>query len=426
MIPPLTARIAFRYLFSKKSHSAVSAISAVSVAGVAVATAALVCVLSVFNGFRDVLSVRLDTLGCDVAVTPVHGKTIGDADSLLTAIRSLSGVERAMPVVSDNALAVYDAREMPVRVKGVDESLFRQMTAIDSLIIPEGRFAASSTLTESAEDEYGESEEIRSSVGTIAVGVASRLSIYDLDRRLLLFTPRKGVRVNPANPLASFITDSISVAGVYQANQSDYDDNIVLTDLPTARHLFELDDHSATAIEVKARKGVEASSLAADIRGIAGKDFVVKDSLQQQELHFRMIEIEKWVTFLLLFFILLIAGFNLISTLSMLVLEKRKALGTLKAIGMTSRSIGGIFAWESAIVTLIGGVAGMLLGVVLCLLQENFGLIRLNGDADSLVIKAYPVALQWTDLLLVCIPLAAVGIITAIISSGFARRRASL
>lgn len=420
----LTARIARCYLFSKKSHSAVSAITAVSVVGVAVATAAIVCVLSVFNGFRNVLADKLNLLAADITVMPAKGKLISSPDSLIDILRKRSDTEIVMPVVSDNALGVYNSREMPVRVKGVESSLFRKMTAIDSIIIPEGKFTADSQMVTGPEDEYGERMEQREASGTVSVGVATRLSIYDLDSKLLLFTPRNGVRVNPANPMASFICDSLSVSGVYQARQSDYDDDYVITDLATARDLFELDDE-ATSIEIKIKPDYNPTTVASRIRDTLGPEYMVKDRLRMQEMNFRMIEIEKWVTFLLLFFILLIAGFNLVSTLSMLILEKSSTLRTLRSLGMTRRSIGSIFVWESLYVTLMGGVTGMILGIILSLAQEHYGFIKLNGDADSLVINAYPVALQWSDLLIVCIPLAVVGTITAAISYRYAIRKAA-
>lgn len=418
----LSSRIALRYLFSKKSHSAVSVISAVSIVGVAVATAALVCVLSVFNGFRDVLGDRLNLLSADVVIAPSKGRVISNPDSLMAKLRGVEGVGEVMGVVSDNALAVYSSHEMPVRVKGVDGTSFRRMTSIDSIMLDNGCFAAETKILPGVEDEYGFSEDVRHSRGTVSIGVASRLAIYEMESYLQLYTPRKGERLNPANPLASFVRDSIAVAGVYQSQQSDYDDDMVITDIETARNLFELEDE-VTSIEMSGASGVSPSNLAEKVRKVVPEGLVVKDRLEQQEMNFRMIEIEKWVTFLLLFFILLIAGFNLVSTLSMLILEKRNGIVTLHSLGMTKRDIGGIFAWESMYVTLAGGAGGMVLGVVLSLLQEHYGLIKLNGDPETLVIKSYPVVLEWMDLPIVMIPVIVIGLLTAFISAGYARRK---
>lgn len=419
----LPSRIALRYLLSKKSYSAVSAVSVVSVTGVAVATAAIVCVLSVFNGFRETLTSKLDILSPDVTVSPAKGKVMSGCDSLLAVLKGIRGVDMVMPTVEDNALAVYDSREMPVKVKGVDEALYRRMTRIDSVIVDGGRFVASSESVLGAEDEYGERmEELRGSV-TASAGVAIRLGIYDMDSGMLLFTPRRGVRVNPANPLASFVCDSVTVCGVYQTQQTQYDYDMVLSDLKIARSLFELSDDEITGVDVKVSPGESDVRVAGLIGEALGNAYVVKNRLQQQETNYRMIEIEKWVTFLLLFFILMIAGFNLISTLSMLVLEKRKSLKTLHSMGMSRRDIGRVFAWESFYVTLSGGIPGMIVGVVLCLLQQRYGFVKLNADPASMVTDAYPVAVEWKDLLIVMLPLAVIGILTAFTASRYAKRK---
>ncbi|MBO4964855.1 MAG: ABC transporter permease [Muribaculaceae bacterium] len=419
----LPSRIALRYLLSKKSYSAVTAISIVSVTGVAVATAAIVCVLSVFNGFRETLTAKLDILSPDVTVTPAKGKIITGADSLLSVLKDVKGVERIMPTVEDNALAVYDAREMPVKVRGVDETLYRRMTRIDSVIVEGGKFKAASRTLLGPEDEYGERmEELRGDV-SVSAGVAVRLSIYDMNTGMLLFAPRRGVRVNPANPLASFVCDSVTVCGVYQTQQAQFDYDMVLTDLAVARSLFELGDDEITGVDVQVAPGESDAAVADRIDETLGAEYVVKNRLRQQAENYRMIEIEKWVTFLLLFFILMIAGFNLISTLSMLVLEKRKSLKTLHSMGMRRRDIGRVFAFESFYVTLSGGLPGMIIGVVLCLLQQRYGFIKLNADPSTMVTDAYPVAVQWTDLLIVMIPLVVTGALTALVASGYAKRK---
>lgn len=404
----LPAKIAGRYLRSKKSHSAVGAISTVSIIGMAVATAAIVCVLSVFNGFREVITQRLDTLAPDIIVEPVKGKVIADVAEVSRGIADIPGVEIATPTISDNALVLFQGREMPVFLKGVVPDEYSRITSIRSLIAPEeGRYIESEP-----SGPYPET--------TIAVGVASQLSAYP-DATMMLFAPRRKGRVNMANPASSFITDSLRVAGVFRALQNDYDENRLIVDIATARRLFQYDTE-ASAIEIKAAKGADLQKLSAEISRRLGTAFTVKDRLRQQELNFRMVEIEKWVSFLLLGFILLIASFNVISTLSMLVLEKESTLGTLSAMGMSRRDIGSVFAWESIMVAALGGLSGILLGVALCLLQQHFGLIKI-GDGTSTIMSAYPVALKWTDLLITLIPICVIGAITAMITARFARRR---
>lgn len=407
-IGSLPARIAWRYLRAPKSHSAVSAISIISVVGVAIATAAIVCVLSVFNGFRGLLSDTLDLLAPDVLVTPATGKTFADADSLLNIINKIDGVGTAMPTVTDNALAIYNAKEMPITLRGVVPEIYSEITEIDSLFV-NGEGIAGYSPDDAA----------------VSVGVAQQLGTGAGTEGLFLFAPRREGRVNLSNPMASFLTDSVSVRGIFQSLQSEYDENTVICDISTARELFQYTTE-ATAIEINTDPDADISGVASEISEALGEKAVVKDRFQQQETHFRMVNIEKWMTFLLLIFILMIASFNIISTLCMLIIEKQSSMATMSALGMSRRQIGKTFWWESIYVSLAGGVGGIIIGVALCLIQEKFGLIKLGGDPDILVVHAYPVIVEWSDLLVALIPVAAIGIITAWISAAFARSRISL
>lgn len=374
----------------------------------AVATAAIVCVLSVFNGFREVLGQRLDTMAPDVLVEPTLGKVFDNADILADSISRISGVAVASPVVADNALILFNGREMPVFLTGVDPKAYSRITDIKKLI-PQSMGRLFSPGLDKGVPET-----------SLSIGVARQLTIYP-DDRILLFAPKREGRVNLANPATSFITDSLYVSGIFQSMNSDYDANRILVDLPTARRIFQYYDQ-ASALYIKADRNTDPVRLADRLAEILGDRFSVKDRMRQQELNFRMVEIEKWISFLLLGFILMIAGFNVISTLSMLVLEKENSLSTLSALGMSRRKIGSIFAWESYIVALLGGIAGIIIGVVLCLLQEHFGLIRI-GDGISTILSAYPVSLRFTDILITFIPIAVIGGITALITARFARSR---
>lgn len=406
----LPAVLAWRYLRSRKSHSAVGAIAAVSVIGMAVATAAIVCVLSVFNGFRGVIADRLDTMSPDVMVEPVRGKVFGSADELVRKAHAVRGVGSVSATLSDNALLLYGGREMPVLMKGVEPASYARVIDMKNLIDSrDGRYLRAGM-------DQGLSET------TLSIGVAMQLGAYPGDG-LMMFAPRREGRVNMANPAASFITDSLLVSGVYRTQQKDYDEDRILVDMATARRLLQYDDE-ASALEIRVADGADPARVAADLSEALGPEFSVKDRLRQQEMDFRMIEIEKWISFLLLGFILLIASFNVISTLSMLVLEKEHNLSTLAAMGMSRRRIGGIFAWESMIVALIGGLAGIMLGVVLCMLQQHFGLIRV-GDGVSTIITAYPVRLEAMDLLVTMVPVLLIGVATAMITAAFARKRVS-
>ncbi len=402
----LPARIAWRYLRAPKSHSAVSAISIISVVGVAVATAAIICVLSVFNGFRMILTDKLDILSPDIVATPASGKVFVDGDSVAEAIAQVDGVEMAVATVVDNALAIVNSREMPVTLRGVDMKRYPLITRIDSIM------TGGVQLSSLSENDVAAS-----------VGVARQLGFYTGDIPMFIFAPRREGRVNLSNPISSFLTDSVTVADIFQAMQSDYDENTVICDIATARYLFQYDTE-ASAIEVKACPGTNLETLSKDISRKLGGSAVVKDRYRQQDVNFRMVEIEKWVTFLLLIFILIIASFNIISTLCMLVLEKQQSMATLSALGMSRRKIGAVFWWESIYVTLLGGLAGIIIGLILCLLQQHFGLIRLGGDPATLVIQAYPVKVEWSDVAIAMLPVGLIGIACATIASAFAKSRA--
>ena len=402
---PLALKIAWRYLTAPKSHGAVNAISIISVTGVAVATAAIVIVLSVFNGFRYHLNARLDSLTPDVMVTPLLGKTIEQGDSLAQELSRIEGVATAMPEVTDNALMIAGTKEMPITLKGVIPDVFSQITRVDSLL-----------LDGTPLNGYSDHE------ASISVGVAQRLGIYNTGDHLFIFAPKRHGRVNMANPGASFLSDSIEVSSIFRSLQAEFDENTVIADINTARQLFQYDTE-ATAIQLKAAEGVSPSELASRLKTHLGDEFVVKDRLEQQEVSFRMVKIEKWITFILLTFILLIASFNIISTLCMIILDKNSSLHTLSHLGMSRLRVGRIFWWESIYVTLTGAGAGLIIGLVVSLIQEKFSIIKLAGDPQSLVIQAYPVRVEWLDLAVTMVPVAVIGLIAAWISEAFAKSR---
>ena len=421
----LSAAVAWRYLLSKKSYAAVGTISTVSVCAMAVATAAIICVLSVFNGFREVIGEKLDSFAPDIMATPATGKVFREAEKLAADINRLPGVQRATPTLSDKALVICNNKEMPVTLKGVIPSEYAEVTAVRSLIhadygsylIPGPDTAATCQYTPSDNATGGSP----ATAAVASIGAASRLGAYPGDGAIL-FAPKREGRVNLANPASSFYSDSINITGIYRADQSQYDEDGVIIPLQTARNLF-MYDTEASAIEVRLRPGADAGKVQESISRHLGNKFSVKNRLQQQEMNFRMISIEKWVSFLLLSFILIIACFNIISSLSMLVIEKEDAIRTFKALGMSRRGIGSLFAWESIYVSLAGGLAGITLGVTLCLLQQHFGFIKIGGDADMAILQAYPVSVKGIDILATAAISIALALMTALITAAFARSK---
>lgn len=405
----LPVSIAWRYLKAPKSHSAVSAIAITSVVGVAVATAAIICVLSVFNGFHTILNDSLDTLAPDVLVTPAEGKVFNDTDSVLDVVAATEGVAIAMPSVCDNALAMLDGREMPVTIHGVVPEQFAMITTVDSIIV-DGIPVADFTDNDAA----------------IAVGIARQLNALTANgEEMYIFSPKREGRVNLANPAMSFVIDSVSVAAIFQAMKLEYDENTLICNIEKARTLFQYDNET-TSIEVKGKQGISPQTLATTLRDRLGYSVTVKDRIQQQEMNYRMVSIEKWVSFLLMVFILLIASFNIISTLCMLIIEKQQSMATLSSLGMTRGSIGKVFWWESIFVTLLGGISGVVVGILLCLLQQHFGLIKLAGDPETMVVNAYPVVVVWGDIAMALVPVIVIGLLTASVSSAFAKSRIQL
>ena len=402
----LPLHIALRYLRSKKSHSAVNIISIVSVCGVIVATAAIVCVLSVFNGFSKLIHSKLSMLDADIAITATLGKTIADADSVAAVARDVAGVEMALPVVEDNALAMFFNYQMPVTLKGVPDG-YDSLTNIRSTII-DGKY-----LLDDGISQYS----------VIAIGPALSLNVRpDYLKMVSLYTPRRRGNINLANPATALRSDSVFVSGVFQIEQNKYDRNTMFVSIEMARRLFDYTTQ-ATAVELRLAPGANEPAVMAALTDALGKQYVVKNRLMQQAEAFRMVNIEKWVTFLLLGFILVIATFNVIGALSLLIIEKTDSIDTFRNLGASNKLISRIFVMEGWVISFTGTVLGIALGLLLCLLQEHFGLIEMQGNAATLIITAYPVAVQWTDVLVVLALSVAVGALTSLVTKLIMRRK---
>lgn len=402
----LPLHIALRYLRSKKSHSAVNIISIVSVCGVIVATAAIVCVLSVFNGFSKLIHSKLSMLDADIAITATLGKTIADADSVAAVARSVAGVEMALPVVEDNALAMFFNYQMPVTLKGVPDG-YDSLTNIRGTII-DGKY-----LLDDGISQYS----------VIAIGPALSLNVRpDYLKMVSLYTPRRRGNINLANPATALRSDSVFVSGVFQIEQNKYDRNTMFVSIEMARRLFDYTTQ-ATAVELRLAPGANEPAVMAALNDALGEQYVVKNRLMQQAEAFRMVNIEKWVTFLLLGFILVIATFNVIGALSLLIIEKTDSIDTFRNLGASNKLISRIFVMEGWVISFTGAVLGIALGLLLCLLQEHFGLIEMQGNAATLIITAYPVAVQWTDVLVVLALSLAVGALTSLVTKLIMRRK---
>jgi ABC-type lipoprotein release transport system permease subunit len=391
---------------SKKGHQAVNVISIVAVCGIVVATAALICVLSVFNGFRGLIMGKLAMLDPEVAITATMGKTINNADSIIDAVSGIPGVERAVPVIEDQALAMYAQLQMPVRLKGVPDD-YNTMNQIDSVIV-DGQW------------------KLRDQVSRYAVagaGPAVRLCVRpDFIGMVRLYAPQRQGHVNIANPMGAFRQDSLFVSGIFQLQQNNYDADLIYVPLDMARDLFDYETE-ATQVEVKLAAGANEQQAMRAITQALGDGYLVKNRLMQQSEAYRLVNIEKWMAFLLLAFILIIATFNVISTLSLLIIEKDDSIATLRALGANDRQISRIFVLQGWLITLVGAITGVVIGLILCLCQQRFGWLHLSGDPANMIIDAYPVEVQWTDVLVTLALVAAVGLLTSMVTALIMRRR---
>ncbi|WP_302984752.1 FtsX-like permease family protein [uncultured Muribaculum sp.] len=404
-------RIALRYLLAKRGSNVVSVISLISVTGVGVAAMAIVCVLSVFNGFAILARSQTDTLTPDLRVAPLYGKAIEGIDSVTALISAVPHVKAVVPVLEERALAKCGSRQMPVRIKGVTDN-YANVTSIDSVVKSDGMFVLS--------------DSVLGPVATLSVGSAVGLQVRPgVDSYVDIYVPRRRGRINLANPSASFLSGTFAVGGVFQADDAETDADLVLLPFGEAARLLDR-DNAASAIEIGLEPGADADNVADVLRERLGNTLSVSTRRQQQQTSMRMIAIEKWITFAMLAFILTIASFNIISTLSMMVIEKTDNIRTLYAMGATRSFIGSIFRYEGWLISLAGGAGGVVAGVVLCLMQQWFGFIKLGGDHQVMVTDVYPVRVEVVDILVVLLLVAAIGWITSAVAAAFSRHRLGL
>jgi lipoprotein-releasing system permease protein len=386
--------IARRYLFSKKSTHAINVISGISMVGVAVATMALVVTLSVFNGFHDLVASFFTQMDPQLKVTPVKGKTASADDPLLMKIRQLPEVEVATECLEDQAMAVYGDRQMMVKVKGVEDN-FNQLTHISEILEGNGEFEL-----HAADMSYG----------IPGLGVAFQLGLgYTYEEPLRIFAPRRKGQLDMTNPTEGFVVDELYSPGVvFCMKQGKYDRSYILTSIAFTRHLFDAEGQ-LTSLELRLKPGSDFDRVKQQMQQIAGNQFHVLDRYEQQDDTFRIMEVEKLIAYVFLTFILVIACFNIIGSLSMLIIDKRNDVVTLRNLGANEHQITRIFLFEGRMISTIGAVVGILIGLLLCWLQQQYGLVRLGSSEGSFVVDAYPVSVHPWDIVLIFFTVIAVG-----------------
>lgn len=389
--------IALRYLFSKKKHNAINIISGVSVCGVALATLALVCTLSVFNGFQDMVAGFFTAFDPQLKITARRGKVFDGSEERIRAVCALPEVEVFTETLEENAMVQYKDRQAMVILKGVEDN-FEQLTAIDSILYGAGQFL----LHDSVADYGIMGVELISTLGT-------GLEFVD---PLQVYLPKRNAKVNMANPNASFNRDYLHSPGtIFVVNQQPYDSKYILTSLGFLRRMLDYSTE-VSAIELKLKPEANTSTVQAKIEQMLGEEFLVQNRYQQQADVFRIMEIEKLISYLFLTFILAVACFNVIGSLSMLILDKKDDVVTLRSLGADDKLIARIFLFEGRLITVFGAVTGVVLGLLLCFIQQKFGLISLGEGTGAFVVDAYPVSVHAWDVALIFITVLTVGFLS--------------
>ena len=388
--------IARRYLLSKKSHNAINIISGISVCGVALATLALVCTLSVFNGFQDLVATFFTAFDPQLKVTAVKGKVFDGQDERIRAISEWPEVEVVSESLEDNAMVQYKGRQAMAVIRGVDDN-FDQLTPIDSILFGRGELKLHDPVTSYA-------------IPGVQLLATLGSGIRFLDP-LEIYAPKRGVKVNMANPAASFNSGNLFSSGLtFSVNQEKYDGAYILTSLAFARDLFQYTTE-VSAINLKLYPLVSVDAVKRKLSKYLGEEFRVLDRYEQQSDTYRIMEIEKLISYLFLTFILMIACFNVIGSLSMLIIDKRADVETLRNLGATDKQIVRIFLFEGRMITFIGSLIGIVCGLALCFLQQEYGLISL-GTAGDFVVDAYPVSVHAWDVVIVFITVLVVGFLS--------------
>jgi lipoprotein-releasing system permease protein len=387
--------VARRYMFSKKSVGAINVISFISVAGVAVGTMALVIVLSVFNGFHDLVASLFTNFDPQIEVVPVKGKTVNADAPELDRIRHLNFVDVATDVVEDQAIAVYGDRQRMVTVMGVDEN-FDQLTNISDILYGDGDF------TLRVANLYFGVPGIRLAQD---LGLGARWADY-----LKIYAPvRRGQLTDLDTPTDGFVVDSLLSPGVvYAVNQNKYDRDRIITSIYFARQLFD-QDGMLSSLQLRLKPGTDLSTAKREIKAAAGEKFRVLDRFEQQADTFRIMQIEKVLAYVFLTFILIVACFNIISSLSMLIIDKKDDINTLHNLGANERQIQSIFLYEGRIISAVGALIGIGLGLALCGLQQAFGFVKMGESSGTFIVNAYPVSVHYWDVLVVFITVILIG-----------------
>jgi ABC-type lipoprotein release transport system permease subunit len=389
-------KIAWRYLFAKKQFNAIHIITAISSVAVGVVTAAMICVLSVMNGFGVMIEHLFSQFDPDLRITSQSGKSFVISEEKKSKLLELPSINLISESISETALAYFEEKQMPVQLMGVD-SVFGQLTNIEN-IITDGHYEVFDGAFDRA---------------VLGQGLAWKLGIgVHFIHAIEVYAPKREGKVNMLRPDVNFNSERCFIAGTFAVNQQKYDENLMLVDINLARRLLEYDTTEVTALQMDVADGYSIRKTKRDIAAILGDGYLIQDRYEQQEDFFRILHVEKFLTTLLLIFILLIATFNGIGSLSMLIIDKQQDIRTLSYLGASDDMIRKIFILEGWMVNSLGALGGVIVGLGICLLQEHLGMLKLGNGAEY-VVSAYPVAVQAGDIALVCMIVLILGVLSS-------------
>ena len=387
--------IAKRYLLSKKSHNLINILSAISIGGVTIGTMALIIVLSVFNGFESLVTKLFNSFNPDMLIEIKEGKTFDMKDFPLTKLISIKGVTNYCEVVEENALLKYKDKQQIVTIKGVDDN-FTRVSRLDSMIV-EGKYLLQKDST---------------NFGVFGLGIYNMLEVNlsEFATPVSVYIPKRGKNMS-INPEESFNNEFIYPSGAFSIQQ-DFDTKFVIVPLRFARKVMDYKTE-VTALEVSLTKESDHDAIQKELKTMLGDKYTVKNRYQQQELLYKVMQSEKLAIYLILSFILFIAAFNIVGSLSMLIMEKKKDVSILKSMGAGDKLIKSIFMTEGLLISLSGAVIGLLLGAIVCWIQMKFGVIPLEGGNGAFVVKSYPVEFRLMDFVWVFIIVFVIGYVAA-------------
>jgi lipoprotein-releasing system permease protein len=395
--------ISRRYLFGKKSQNAINIISAISVLAVVVGTASLIVILSVFNGFDELIKSLFNSFDADLKITLVEGKSFSPTTQQYAAIRSTPGVIHIAEVLEENALLKYGDKQYIATVKGVNAE-YQKVTGLDTMLT-DGQFVLVRG---------------KSNYAIVGQGIAYFLQIgLKFFDPIQLFAPRRDAQVS-INPLDAFNSDVIMPSGIFSIEQES-DSKYIIVPIEFARGLFGY-TNEVTSLEIKLDKNCNPKQVKENLQRKLGSNYLIRDRYEQKETLYKIMKSEKWAIFFIFTFIIIIASFNIVGSLTILVIEKKTDIASLSSIGADSKLIIRIFTFEGLLITFLGAFIGLLIGLIICWVQIQFGLVKLQGSG-SFIIDAYPVALHLSDFIWVFCTVMAIGWAIAYFPVRFVVRR---